>query len=246
MVLLVRHGHSQRSVARRFRVSLHTVQRWVERAGTLPLKEVDWGNRSKTAHQIANKTSADLEQEVCLVRKQLETTGALGFTGAQAIQDALRERAALSALPSVRTMVAFSDAKDCWMASGEYGVWHLHRVGICPAWLSNWRSWIVSMWWKICGWKTWGFSNSLPPGHCGAPWPKPGPHKSPRRLLFSKPCKHIGSVTVCRPSPSSTTMCAFKADIIIRTLSASHALLPGFGSHSCFRAAFGNRFPSHH
>ena len=104
MVLLVRHGHSQRSVARRFRVSLHTVQRWVERAGTLPLKEVDWGNRSKTAHQIANKTSADLEQEVCLVRKQLETTGALGFTGAQAIQDALRERAALSALPSVRTI----------------------------------------------------------------------------------------------------------------------------------------------
>ena len=101
---MVRCGHSQRFVAHRFRVSLHTIQRWVQRAGTLPLKEVDWGNRSKTAHQIANKTSADLEQAVCLVRKQLETTGALGFIGAQAIQDALRERAALSALPSVRTI----------------------------------------------------------------------------------------------------------------------------------------------
>jgi hypothetical protein len=104
MVSLVRRGHSQRSVARRFRVSLHTIQRWVQRAGTLPLHEVDWGSRSKTAHQVANKTSAGLEQEVCLVRKQLETTGALGFVGAQAIQDALRERAGLSALPSVRTI----------------------------------------------------------------------------------------------------------------------------------------------
>lgn len=104
MVLLVRRGHSQRSVARRFRVSLHTIQRWVQRAGILPLKEVDWGNRSKTAHQIVNKTSVSQEQEVCLVRKQLETTGALGFIGAQAIQDALRERAASSVLPSVRTI----------------------------------------------------------------------------------------------------------------------------------------------
>jgi hypothetical protein len=91
-------------VARRFRVSLHTVQRWVQRAGILSLHQVDWGSRSKTAHQVANKTSAGLEQEVCLVRKQLETTGALGFVGAQAIQDALRERAGLSALPGVRTI----------------------------------------------------------------------------------------------------------------------------------------------
>jgi transposase len=104
MVSLIRRGHSQRSVARRFRVSLHTIQRWVQRAGVLPLHQVDWGSRSKAAHQVANKTSAGLEQEVCLVRKQLETTAALGFVGAQAIQDALRERAGLSALPSVRTI----------------------------------------------------------------------------------------------------------------------------------------------
>ncbi len=101
---MVRQGHSQRSVARRFRVSLHTIQRWVQRAGVLPLQEVEWGSRSKTAHQIANKTPADLEQEVCLVRKQLAKTGALGFVGAQAIQDTLRERAGLRALPSVRTI----------------------------------------------------------------------------------------------------------------------------------------------
>lgn len=104
MVRLVRLGHSQRSVARRFKVSLHTIQRWLERAGKLPLKEIDWSSRSKTAHQIANKTSAGLEQEVCLMRKQLETTGALGFIGAQAIHDALREHTASPALPSVRTI----------------------------------------------------------------------------------------------------------------------------------------------
>lgn len=104
MVLLVRRGHSQRSVARRFRVSPHTIQRWVQRAGVLPLEKVAWGSRSQTAHRIANKTSPVLEEEVCLTRKQLETVGALGFVGAQAIHDALRERAALSALPSVRTI----------------------------------------------------------------------------------------------------------------------------------------------
>lgn len=104
MVWLVRRGHSQRSVARRFRVSLHTVQRWVQRAGVLPLKEVDWGSRSKTAHQIANKTSADLERQVCFVRQQLETTGPLGFVGAQAIHEALRQNVELRELPSVRTI----------------------------------------------------------------------------------------------------------------------------------------------
>jgi len=101
---LVRRGRSQRFVARRFKVSLHTIQRWVQRAGLLSLEKVDWGSQSKTAHQIANKTSAGMEQEVCLVRKQLETTGALGFVGAQTIQDALRERTDLGALPSVRTI----------------------------------------------------------------------------------------------------------------------------------------------
>jgi len=104
MVALIRRGHSQRSVARRFRVALHTVQRWVYRAGFLTLREVDWRNRSKRAHHIANKTSAGLEHTICVVRKQLETTGALGFVGAQAIYDTLLENRDLSGLPSVRTI----------------------------------------------------------------------------------------------------------------------------------------------
>ena len=104
MVKLIRGGRSQRAVARNFRVTLHTVQRWVQRAGALSLELVDWGNRGKAAHRVANKTSADLEQRVCQVRKQLATTGALGFIGAQAIYDALAHSGDLSLLPSVRTI----------------------------------------------------------------------------------------------------------------------------------------------
>jgi len=104
MVALIRQGHSQRAVARHFGIALHTVQRWVRRAEGLPLAEVDWRNRSTRPHQVANKTPADLERQVCVARKQLETTGALGFVGAQAIHDALCERTDLSALPSVRTI----------------------------------------------------------------------------------------------------------------------------------------------
>ena len=104
MVALIRQGHSQRAVARHFGIALRTVQRWVRRAEDLPLAEADWRNRSKRPHQVANKTPAELEQEVCVTRKQLETTGALGFIGAQAIHDALGGRSDLSGLPSVRTI----------------------------------------------------------------------------------------------------------------------------------------------
>jgi len=104
MVALVRRGYSQRAVARWFRVALRTVQRWVQRAGVRTLQEADWRSRSKRAHHIANKTSADLERQVCVVRKQLETTGALGFVGAQAIHDTLCEGAAWGGLPGVRTI----------------------------------------------------------------------------------------------------------------------------------------------
>ena len=104
MVKLFRQGHSMRAVARRFRVALHTVQRWVKRAGSLKPAEVNWGNRPKVARQIANKTSAQLEARICAVRKQLETTGALGFVGAQAIHDALSHSTNELHLPSVRTI----------------------------------------------------------------------------------------------------------------------------------------------
>lgn len=103
MLEMIRRGYSQRAVARDFHVALRTVQRWVQRAGNLGLNEVDWRNRSKSAKRVANKTTTDLEQKICLKRKELETEGALGFVGAQAIHDALGQ-SGVTALPSVRTI----------------------------------------------------------------------------------------------------------------------------------------------
>ena len=45
MIGMVRRGESQRAVARKFRVSLHTVQRWWRRAKGLELDVVDWSER---------------------------------------------------------------------------------------------------------------------------------------------------------------------------------------------------------
>lgn len=42
MVQRVREGVGLRAVAREFRVTLSTVQRWVARAGDWPLDHVDW------------------------------------------------------------------------------------------------------------------------------------------------------------------------------------------------------------
>lgn len=103
MIEMIRRGYSQRAVARDWGVALRTVQRWVQRAGNCALNEVDWRNRSKRAKRIANKTTTVVEQKICLMRKQLQATGALGFFGAQAIHDALGQSGAAN-LPSVRTI----------------------------------------------------------------------------------------------------------------------------------------------
>ena len=104
MVNLVRRGVSQREVARRFHVSLHTVQRWLERARNRPLANVDWSARSHLPRKIANKTAAKVEREICALRKKLETEGALGFIGALTIHDALQAAGGADSVPSVRTI----------------------------------------------------------------------------------------------------------------------------------------------
>jgi hypothetical protein len=62
MVEMVRRGESQRAVARNFRVSLHTVQRWCKRAKELELDAVDWSERSHLARNIPNKTPVGMER----------------------------------------------------------------------------------------------------------------------------------------------------------------------------------------
>jgi len=100
----VRDGAALREVARRHGVSLRTVQRWVARAGDLPLNAVDWRDRPSTRHR-SSRTEASTEEIVLDVRRRLREESALGEYGAAAIR---REVAASGALiepvPSVRTI----------------------------------------------------------------------------------------------------------------------------------------------
>lgn len=104
MVALVRRGESQREAARRFRVTLRTVQRWLQRAGDRPLGSVSWKSRSHAPRAVANKTRAALEREICALRKRLADESALGFVGALSIHEALLGQGQCATVPSVRTI----------------------------------------------------------------------------------------------------------------------------------------------
>ena len=103
MVSQVRDGVSQRAVSRSFRVSLSTVQRWVARAGDLPLGEVDWGARPAGCRVSPRRTKAGVEQRVLVIRRQLRTKSDLGEYGPEAIQRELQQRGE-RVIPSVATL----------------------------------------------------------------------------------------------------------------------------------------------
>ena len=102
MVAAVRRGASLRAVARRFHVSLQTVQRWVQRANGQRLDRVDWRDQSHIAHTI-HRTEAAVEDVVLTLRRELRATSDLGEYGAAAIS---REMLALRyhRVPAVRTI----------------------------------------------------------------------------------------------------------------------------------------------
>lgn len=103
MVTRVREGVGLRAVAREFRVTLSTVQRWVARAGDWPLREVDWADQPSGCRVSKQRTRASTEARVLTVRKSLPTKSDLGEYGAEAIHREL-ERRQVSRLPSVRTI----------------------------------------------------------------------------------------------------------------------------------------------
>lgn len=92
-----------RRVARRFGVSLHTVQRWVARAGATRLDRLDLNDRPDGPARPANRTKTKMEQLVLRIRRQLKQHSALGEHGAAAIRRALMERR-VAAVPSLRTI----------------------------------------------------------------------------------------------------------------------------------------------
>jgi hypothetical protein len=103
MVAAVRHGQTQRAVARRFGVSLGHVQYWLARTHGQKLGQVDWADQSTAPRRQGRQTRLSLQRRVLSLRQELRQ-GDLGFIGAQAIQDALRSGRAKAKLPSLRTI----------------------------------------------------------------------------------------------------------------------------------------------
>src|SRR5437667_12898064 len=100
-VRAIRRGRSFRRVARRFRMGLATVHRWVRRAGRRRLDRVEWTNQPPIAHST-RRTPRTLEERVLSLRQQLKRSD-LGQFGAVAIHRALRQEG-LDPLPCVRTV----------------------------------------------------------------------------------------------------------------------------------------------
>ena len=103
MVAEVRAGVSLRAVAHKFGVTLNTVQRWVARAGSEPLNQVDWSARQPGCRVPPRRIKPQVEDRVLAVRKMLKTTADLGEYGAAAIHREL-ERGKASTIPAVRTI----------------------------------------------------------------------------------------------------------------------------------------------
>lgn len=102
MVNEVRHGISQRTVARRYKVSLATVQRWVNRAKGRRLNRVDWEDRPPIPKKIQH-TPQVIENKILDIRKELRELSDLGEYGADAIYRELVDQG-VTGNPSPRTI----------------------------------------------------------------------------------------------------------------------------------------------
>jgi hypothetical protein len=103
MVAAARQGNSLRSVAKQFRVSLRTVQVWVARTKGQRLDRIDWSDQPRGGRREACSTSAQTEDLIVRLRKELKESSALGDFGALAIREEL-QRGRVKPLPSVRTI----------------------------------------------------------------------------------------------------------------------------------------------
>jgi hypothetical protein len=102
-VAFVRKGHGLRQAARRFGVSLSTVQRWCDRAGDDRLDRADFADRPAGPPRPANRTRPALEGRVLAIRKRLKEQSDLGEHGAAAIQRDMQELK-LKSIPALRTI----------------------------------------------------------------------------------------------------------------------------------------------
>lgn len=98
----VRRGHSYREAARRWRVSVHTVARWVQRAKGCELARMDWADRPRGNRQPAWRTPAVVVRTIVRARRRLQAHDALGEHGPEAIRRWLQQTGQRA--PSARTI----------------------------------------------------------------------------------------------------------------------------------------------
>jgi len=103
MVAMARRGYSIREIARKFRVSRPTVERWIERTHGQRLDRASFDDLSSAPHTVANRTNSDTEELVLNLRRELKEQSALGEFGAAAIRRELQTHG-LSPVPCVRTI----------------------------------------------------------------------------------------------------------------------------------------------
>lgn len=103
MVAAVRSGIPMREVARRWKVSLLTVQRWFGRAKGKRLDRVRWSDQASGHSKAPNRVAHETENLILKVRKELRETSALGEFGDVSIHLELVRRG-ITALPCVRTI----------------------------------------------------------------------------------------------------------------------------------------------
>lgn len=103
MVAMARRGYSIREIARQFRVSRPTVERWIERAEGKRLDRTSFHDLASAPRTVANRSKFETEELVLNLRRELKEHSALGEFGAVAILRELQTRR-LNPLPSVRTI----------------------------------------------------------------------------------------------------------------------------------------------
>ena len=103
MVAAVRGGKSIRRAARKFRVPVSNVKRWVDRARGERLDRVAFADQPSAPRLVHNRTSAEAERLVLSTRQQLRDTSALGEFGAAATLRELHSRGA-NHPPGLRTI----------------------------------------------------------------------------------------------------------------------------------------------
>lgn len=131
MVQYVKTGASYRAAARRWRVSLRTVARWMERARGCALGEVDWQDRPSGAPRPSSRTPRPVVTAIARARRRLQRHDALGEHGPAAIRRDLLARGI--AAPCERTIARWLvrlglSGRERWRRPPPPKGWYLPEV----------------------------------------------------------------------------------------------------------------------